>query len=210
MPFDFKKEFKSLYLPPRKPGLIDVPPIDYLTVNGQGDPNEENGEYKSALQVLYTLMYTIKMSKLSRRQIDGYFDFVVPPLEGLWQQPGSAVFDYSRKRELCWTAMLRLPEFVDESVLEWAKGEAAARKKLDCSPARIARIDEGLCVQLLHIGSYDSEPESIQRMTDFAREAGYRMDHSESRKHHEIYLSDPNKTPADRLRTVIRLPVAPV
>ncbi|MBQ7656374.1 MAG: GyrI-like domain-containing protein [Clostridia bacterium] len=208
MAFDFKKEYKQFYLPPQKPEIIDVPMMRFAAVRGQGDPNRDDGEYKQALAVLYAVCYTIKMSKLGDHRMDGYFDFVVPPLEGLWWQEDAIGVDYSRKEDFRWVSMIRLPDFVSEAEFQWAKEEAAQKKKMDCGRAELLSMEEGSCVQIMHLGSYDDEPESIQRMDAYAAAQGYRLDFSETRRHHEIYLSDPRKTAPDKLRTVIRHPVA--
>ncbi len=208
MAFDFKKEFKAFYLPPQKPEIIFIPRMQFAAVRGRGDPNREDGEYKQALAVLYAVCYTIKMSKMGDHRMEGYFDFVVPPLEGLWWQADTAGVDYSRKDDFEWVAMIRLPDFVTEAEFQWAKEEAANRKKLDCGRAALFCLEEGTCVQMLHVGSYDEEPASIRRMDEFAAAQGYRLDFSDTRRHHEIYLSDPRKTAPDKLRTVIRHPIA--
>lgn len=202
MPFDFKKEFKSLYQPKTTPEIITVPPITYAAVRGEGDPNEEGGAYKNALGVLYGILYTIKMSKRGERVIDGYFDFIVPPLEGFWENA-----EYSRKECFRWVSVLRLPDFVTEEVFEWAKAEAARKKKIDCSAAEMLVVDEGLCVQSMHIGGYDSEPQTVAAMDAFLAENGYANDFTDKRLHHEIYISDPNKCETEKLKTVIRHPI---
>lgn len=208
MAFDFKKEFKAFYLLPQKPEFISVPRMQFAAVRGQGDPNREDGEYKQALSMLYAVCYTVKMSKMGSHQMEGYFDFVVPPLEGLWRQASVDGVDYSRKDDFQWVSMIRLPDFVTEEGIRWAKDEAARKKKLDCGRVELFSLEEGLCAQILHLGSYDDEPASIQRMDEFVAAQGYRLDFTETRQHHEIYLSDPRKTAPDKLRTVIRHPIA--
>lgn len=209
MAFDYKKEFKEFYLPPRKPTLVDVPPMHYVAVRGQGDPNEEGGAYQQALQLLYALSYTIKMSPKSGEHIPGYFAYVVPPLEGFWSlAQGQTLFDPERKGELSWISCIRLPDFVTPEVFGWAKGEVARKKKLDCAGAEYLEVHEGLCVQCLHMGSYDTEPATIEAMHAYAQAQGCRIDLSRARLHHEIYLSDPRRVAPERLKTVIRLPVA--
>lgn len=208
MAFDFKKEYREFYLPPRQPQLVEIPEMRFIAVRGQGDPNAEDGEYKRALAVLYALAYTIKMSKMGGETPEGYFDFVVPPLEGLWRQEGAQGIDYSRKELFQWVAMLRLPDFVTAETLNWAKAEALRKKGLDCSGAELFTLSEGLCVQVMHLGPYDDEPATIRQMTDYAHAAGYRMDYSDGRLHHELYLSDPRRTAPEKLKTVIRLPIA--
>lgn len=207
MAFDFKKEYKALYQPKREPALIEVPKMQFLAVRGKGDPNEPDGDYSHALQMLYTAAYTLKMSKLTDHRIAGYFDYTVPPLEGLWQQAGGGAIDYSRKADFEWISLIRLPDFVAAEDIAWAKAEALRKKKLDCGKVEHLIYHEGLCVQCMHLGSYDSEPETMARMTAFLAENGLCEDHSETRRHHEIYLSDPRKTAPEKLKTVIRMPV---
>ncbi|MBO6302152.1 MAG: GyrI-like domain-containing protein [Ruminiclostridium sp.] len=208
MAFDYKKEFKEFYLPKSKPSIVDIPTMNYAAVRGKGDPNEPDGEYRRAVEILYGVSYTIKMSKKGDHRIDGYFDYVVPPLEGLWQQRGAEGMDYSRKNELEWTAMIRLPDFVTKDDLEWAVREASAKKKSDFSSAEFFTYTEGLCVQCMHTGSYDSEPGTVDMMNKYIEENGYVTDMSEVRRHHEIYLNDPRRTDADKLKTVIRHPIS--
>lgn len=207
--FDYKKEYKDLYQPSAKPSVTDVPEMIFIAVDGKGDPNTCE-EYKTALELLYGLSFTIKMSKLNGTQPEGYFEYVVPPLEGLWRQENTYGIDYSRKADFIWTSMIRQPEFVTPRVFEAAKAALAKKKPhLDVSKARLMKLTEGLCVQIMHKGPYDSEPESIEKLTRFAAENGYEQDFSESRLHHEIYLSDPRKCAPERLRTVIRHPIRP-
>lgn len=207
MAFDFKKEYKELYAPKKGPGIIEVPPITYVAVCGSGDPNEEDGAYQQAIAVLYAISYTIKMSKKGVRQIDGYVDFVVPPLEGFWWQEGIEGADYAHKETFNWTAVIRLPDFVTREVFDWAVQEATKKKKIDCSIAEYLQVDEGLCVQCLHVGSYDDEPATVEAMDAFARERGYVIDLSQDRRHHEIYLSDARKVAPEKLKTIIRHPI---
>ena len=207
MAFDFKKEYKEFYLPKAKPELVTVPPMNYIAVRGKGDPNEENGAYKQAIGLLYGVAYTIKMSKKGDHRIEGYFDFVVPPLEGFWWQEGVDGADYGRKEEFCWISVLRLPDFVTEADFAWAVEDATCRKKQDCSAAELLTVDEGLCVQALHTGPFESEPETIAFMDRFLAENGYVTDITDHRLHHEIYLSDARKTTPDRWRTILRHPV---
>lgn len=202
MSFDFKKEFKSLYQPKTTPEIIAVPPITYAAVRGEGDPNENDGAYKNAISVLYGILYTIKMSKRGDHTIDGYFDFVVPPLEGFWENG-----EYAHKERFRWISVLRLPDFVTAEVFEWAKAEAARKKKIDCSAAEMLTIDEGLCVQCMHIGSYDDEPQTVAQMDSFLSENGYANDFTAARLHHEIYISDPNKCAEEKRKTIIRHPI---
>ena len=207
MSFDFKKEYKEFYMPPKKPGIVRVPSMNYIAVRGKGDPNKEEGEYKESIGLLYGIAFTIKMSPKSGHQIDGYFPYVVPPLEGLWKQDGSA-FDPAHKEAFSWISMIRLPDFVKKEDFDWAVEEAAAKKKMDFSKAEFFTYGDGTCVQCMHIGSYDHEPETIKRMDGFAAEQGYRIDFSDKRFHHEIYLSDPRRAAEEKLRTVIRHPVS--
>ena len=209
MAFDFKKEYKELYAPKKGPGIIEVPPVTYVAVRGSGDPNEEGGAYQQAIAVLYAISYTIKMSKKGSRQIEGYTDFVVPPLEGFWWQDAAEGIDYAHKEAFNWIAVIRLPDFVTREVFGWAVEEAAAKKKIDCSIAEYLRVREGLCVQCLHVGSYDDEPAMVEAMDAFAREQGYEIDLSEERRHHEVYLSDARKVAADKLKTIVRHPIRP-
>lgn len=211
MAFDYKKEFKELYLPPEKPQIVTVPKMQFVAVRGKGNPNDEVGEYKAALAVLYAVSYTLKMSKMGDHRIEGYFDYVVPPLEGFWWQVknGAVVsgFDYSDKSSFNWLSVIRLPDFVTQKDFDWAKETAATKKGLDCSRAELLTLEEGECVQIMHTGSYDDEPETIKLMDDFALTNGYALDFSATRLHHEIYLSDPRKTSPEKLKTVIRHPV---
>lgn len=208
--FDYKKEYKEFYLPPKTPGIITIPEINYLSVQGKGDPNEPDGEYKAAIGMLYAIAFTIKMSDRGDHKMDGYFSYVVPPLEGLWKQAGSDTIDYARKEEFEWRAMIRLPEFVTREEFDWAVSEATNKKQSDFSKVTYFTYQEGLCVQCMHIGNYDDEPATIQKMKAFLAEQGYTEDLSEKRLHHEIYLSDPRRTAKERLRTVIRQPVRKV
>ncbi len=207
MAFDFKKEYKEFYMPGKKPMLVAVPPANYIAVRGQGDPNQEDGDYQQAIGILYAIAYTLKMSYKTDYRMDGFFEYVVPPLEGFWQQEGTIGVDYSRKEAFHWISVIRLPDFVQEKDFRWAVETAAKKKKLDCSTAEFLHIDEGLCVQILHQGSYDSEPESMALMDAFLQEQGYANDLGAERLHHEIYLSDPRKTPPEKWKTVIRHPV---
>lgn len=209
MPFDYKKEYREFYLPPKAPGLIRVPEMRFAAVRGQGDPNEEGGAYQRALSALYALCYTLKMSKLGDHRIEGYFDYVVPPLEGLWWQEGAETVDLSRKDALSWISMIRLPDFVREEDFRWAQTEAARKKGLDCSAAEYFAYDEGDCVQCLHVGPYEEEPATLAKMRAFAAQNGWRLDVGDARRHHEIYLSDPRRVAPEKRKTVLRLPVVP-
>lgn len=207
MAFDFKKEYKEFYLPKAKPELVTVPPMNYIAVRGKGDPNEENGAYKQAIGLLYGVAYTIKMSKKGDHRIEGYFDFVVPPLEGFWQQEGTVTIDYARKENFEWVSVIRLPDFVTKADFDWAVREATIKKKQDFSAVEFLTIEEGLCVQCMHTGPYDNEPETVAAMDAFLAENGYATDITDTRWHHEIYLSDVRKTAPEKLKTVIRHPI---
>lgn len=184
-----------------------MPPMNYVAVRGRGDPNEEGGAYKQAIAILYAVAYTLKMSKMGDHRIEGYYDFVVPPLEGFWRQEGITGVDYANKAAFHWTSVIRLPDFVTEEELRWAADEAKRKKGMDCSSAEFLTVDEGLCVQMLHVGPYDDEPASVERMDAFVREQGFENDLSETRLHHEIYLSDARKVAPEKWRTVIRHPI---
>lgn len=207
MAFDFKKEYKEFYLAKNKPQIVTVPPMNYIAVRGTGDPNEERGAYKAAIAVLYAVAYTIKMSKLGDHRIDGYYDFVVPPLEGFWWQDGVQGVDYTNKASFHWISVIRLPDFVTQEDFEWAVAEATRKKKLDCSIAEFMTIDEGKCVQIMHIGPYDDEPATVAVMDQYLGANGYENDFSLTRMHHEIYLSDARKIAPEKWKTVIRHPV---
>ncbi|MCD7929854.1 MAG: GyrI-like domain-containing protein [Clostridiales bacterium] len=208
MAFDYKKEYKEYYLPKKVPGIVTVPPMNFLAVRGNGDPNAEDGAYKASIGLLYGVAYTLKMSKKGGRAIKGYFDYVVPPLEGFWQQPGQdAGIDYSRKEDFRFISVIRLPDFVTKADFDWAVTEATRKKKTDFSPVEFLTYDEGLCVQCMHIGSYDEEPTTVHRMHEFMTEQGYELDISDQRLHHEIYLSDPRKTAPEKQKTVLRHPI---
>ena len=207
MAFDYKKEYKEFYLPKRKPEIVTVPKMNYIAVKGCGDPNKEDGEYKNSISILYALAFTIKMSKLTDYRIEGYFDYVVPPLEGFWWQQEVMQIDYSRKDAFQWISVIRLPDFVSEKDFNWAKQQVKTKKGIDCSNAQFLTIEEGLCVQIMHIGSYDDEPETITLMDKFIKENGYINDFSNTRMHHEIYLSDARRVAPEKLKTVIRHPI---
>lgn len=206
MAFDYKKEYKEFYLPSGKPEIVTLPPMNYIAFRGKGNPNDEEGEYKEGIALLYGIAYTLKMSKKGERRIEGYFDYVVPPLEGLWWIDGLNGMDYSRKEDLSFISMIRLPDFVSSSDFNWAKKEAERKKKMDFSRVEFFSYDEGLCVQMMHTGAYDDEPASIALMSEFIRENNLKEDYSE-RFHHEIYLSDPRKADQSKMKTVLRHPV---
>lgn len=207
MAYDFKKEQKELYRPGKRPAIIKVPPMNYLAVQGKGDPNAENGEYNQALQPLYGIAYTIKMSKKGDYQIPGYFDFVVPPLEGMWWQPGVQGVDYQHKEKFNFISLIRMPDFVTTDVFDWAIKTATEKKQTDFSKVEFKTIDEGLCAQILHVGPYDEEPATVEKLHEFIANNGFKLDINDHRHHHEIYLSDPRRTKPANLKTVLRLPV---
>ena len=207
MAFDYKKEYKEFYLPPKKPGLVEVPAMNFVAVRGQGDPNQEDGAYKEAMGLLYGIAFTIKMSKMGDHQIEGYFDYVVPPLEGLWWGKDGETIDYTHKEDFQWVSMIRLPDFVTKAHFDWAVEEAARKKKADFSKAEFFTYGEGLCVQCMHLGPYDDEPATLQKMEEFALKNGYMPALTGTRRHHEIYLSDARRTAPEKLKTVIRVPV---
>ena len=207
MAFDFKKEYKEFYMPKNKPEIVTIPRANYIAVRGKGDPNEEGGSYKKAMEVLYSVAYTLKMSYKTDHRIEGFFEYVVPPLEGFWWQEGVDGIDYSDKSTFCWISVIRLPDFITKSDFDWAVESASKKKKLDCSAAEFLPLDEGLCVQILHTGPYDDEPGTVALMDEYLAANGYANDFSDSRLHHEIYLSDARKTPPEKLRTVIRHPI---
>lgn len=208
MAFDFKKEYKELYLPKSKPSIIEVPKMNYIAVRGKGDPNDEDSEYKTTIGLLYGIAYTIKMSKMGDHQIAGYFDFVVPPLEGFWWQDGNNEgIDYARKDDFNFISAIRLPDFVTKADFDWAVVEATRKKKQDFSKVEFLTYDEGLVVQCLHLGSYDDEPTTISAMNQFISDNNCALDIKNPRYHHEIYLSDPRRCAPEKLKTVLRHPV---
>lgn len=207
MPYDFKKEHKELYAPKTKPEIITVPKANYIAVRGSGDPNEEGGAYQQAISVLYAVAYTLKMSYKSDYKIEGFYEYVVPPLEGLWWQGDSDTVDYADKSSFQWISLIRLPEFVTKENFAWAVGTASEKKKLDCSPAEFLTIEEGECVQILHKGPFDTEPVSVAAMQEYLEQKGYVEDISDTRRHHEIYLTDARKTPPEKWKTIIRHPI---
>ena len=207
MPFDYKKADKEFYLPSKTPGVITVPAMNFLAVRGQGDPNVVDGAYQQALRMLYAVAFTIKMSKLGQHKLAGYFDYVLPPLEGLWWQEGIQGVDYARKQDFQWISLIRLPEFATREVFTWAIQEASEKKQQDFSSVEFFSWREGLCVQCMHIGPYDDEPATIAAMNEYAAAQGYREDFCAGRYHHEIYLSDARRCKPERLKTVIRQPI---
>ncbi len=207
MAFDFKKEYKEFYMPKKQPEIVEVPKANYIAVRGTGDPNEEGGTYKQAIGVLYAVAYTLKMSYKTDHKIAGFFEYVVPPLEGFWWQEGVDGINYADKAAFKWISVIRLPDFITREDFDWAVETASKKKKLDCSSAEFLTIEEGLCVQIMHIGSFDSEPESVALMDKYLAENGCENDISESRLHHEIYLSDVRKSAPEKWKTVIRHPI---
>ena len=207
MAFDFKKEYKEFYMPKDKPEIVTVPKANYIAVRGTGNPNDEDGEYKLAVGVLYAIAYTLKMSHKTEYKMEGFFEYVVPPLEGFWWQEGIEGIDYSDKSTFCWISVIRLPDFVTKKDFEWAVQTATEKKKMDCSKAEFLPIDEGLCVQIMHHGPFDDEPETVAIMDAYIEENGYENDFSDAILHHEIYLSDARKVAPERWKTVIRHPI---
>ena len=207
MAFDFKKEYKDYYMPAIKPSIVTVPPMNYIAVRGKGDPNAEDGAYKQAISLLYGIAFTIKMSKMGDHRIEGYFDFVVPPLKGFWWQDGVQGIDYAHKERFQWISVIRLPDFVTKDNFDWAVAEAERKKKMDFSKAEFLTYDEGLCVQCMHIGPYDDEPITVEKMHRYMEEQGYTLDITDQRLHHEMYLSDVRKVALEKLKTVIRHPI---
>ena len=207
MAFDYKKEYKEFYMPKNKPSIVNIPKMNYIAVRGKGNPNEENGEYKKSIELLYSIAFTIKMSYKGDYKIDGYFEYVVPPLEGFWWQDGIKGMDYNKKEELNFISIIRLPDFVTEQDFKWAVDEAAKKKKIDFSKVEFLTYEEGLCVQCMHIGSDDDEPVTVRLMEDYARENGYEINITDTKFHHEIYLNDPRRCEADKLKTDIRHPI---
>lgn len=207
MTYDYRKEYKEFYMPKASPNIVQIPKMNYIAVRGEGNPNEEYGEYKKAIGLLYAIAYTLKMSYKGNHKIEGFFDYVVPPLEGFWWQDGKAKIDYSHKETFNWISIIRLPDFITKSDFEWAILEATKKKKQDFSTVEFLTYDEGLCVQCMHIGGYDSEPKTVELMHQFAEQNGFKLDINDKRRHHEIYLSDPRKADAAKLKTVIRHPI---
>ena len=207
MAFDYKKEYKEFYMPKKTPGIVEVPEMNYIAVRGKGNPNDENGAYQCTIGLLYGVAYTIKMSYKGTHKIDGFFEYVVPPLEGFWWQDHIKGMNYHRKDDLHFISIIRLPDFVSKADFDWAIEEATKKKKQDFSNVEFFTYDEGLCVQCMHLGSYDDEPATVEAMHRFADEQGYELDITDTRYHHEIYLSDPRKCDVSKLKTVIRHPI---
>ncbi len=207
MAFDFKKEYKEYYMPKNKPQIVNVPKANYIAVRGKGNPNEENGAYQNAIGVLYAVAYTLKMSYKTDYKIKGFFEYVVPPLEGFWWQENVDGVDYTDKSSFNWISVIRLPDFVTQKDFEWAVRAASEKKKTDCSMAEFLTVDEGLCVQIMHLGSFDDEPATVELMNEYIEQNGYVNDINASRLHHEIYLSDARKVAPEKWKTVIRHPI---
>lgn len=207
MAFDFKKEYKEFYMPKNKPEIVTVPKANYIAIRGKGDPNEVCGAYQQAISVLYAVAYTLKMSYKTDHKIEGFFEYVVPPLEGFWWQDGKDGIDYTDKASFNWISVIRLPEFITQKDFEWAVETATKKKKLDCSSAELMTIDEGLCVQIMHLGSFDDEPATIALIDEYLEKNGYVNDITKTRLHHEIYLSDARRVVPEKWKTVIRHPI---
>ena len=207
MAFDFKKEYKEFYMPKNKPEIVTVPKANYIAVRGKGNPNEIDGAYQQAISILYAVAYTLKMSYKTEHKIEGFFEYVVPPLEGFWWQDNVDGIDYADKAAFNWISVIRLPEFITQKDFEWAVETASEKKKLDCSSAEFLTVDEGLCVQIMHIGAFDDEPQTVALMDEYVAQNGYENDITESRLHHEIYLSDARKVAPEKWKTVIRHPI---
>lgn len=207
MAYNFKKEQKDLYNPGKRPMVIDVPAMNYIAVRGHRDPNAADSEYQQSIPLLYAVAYTIKMSKKGDHQIPGYFDFVVPPLEGYWWQEGVKGIDYDHKEKFSFISMIRMPDFVDQATFEWAVKEASVKKRLDLAKVEFLSQHEGLCVQALHVGPYDDEPATVKKLHELMADKGLQLDINDHRHHHEIYLSDPRRSQPEKLRTIIRIPV---
>lgn len=208
MAFDYKKEYKEFYMPKTVPAIADIPSMNYIAVSGKGNPNEADGEYQRALGILYAVAYTLKMSYKTDYRMEGFFEYVVPPLEGLWWTANEESCDFTDKEDFRWTAMIRVPDFVRAVDVDWAREEVRRKKGLDCTALGFMSLDEGLCAQIMHIGPYDSEPETLATLDEYISANGYRKDLSSTRRHHEIYLSDPRKCAPERIKTVLRIPIA--
>ena len=207
MAFDLKKEFKEYYQPKNKPEIVNIPSINYLAVRGSGDPNDETGDYKKALESLYAVAYTLRMSYKTDYKINGFYEYIVPPLEGFWWQDGTDGVNYADKTSFNWISVIRLPDFISGKDIEWAVRTATKKKKTDCSQVKFLTVNEGLCVQIMHIGPYDNESVTVKLMDDYLAQNGYENDLNSERMHHEIYLSDPRKCLPEKMKTVIRHPV---
>lgn len=207
MVFDYKKQYKEFYMPKNKPEIVKISPMNYVAVRGKGDPNVEGGDYQQAISILYSVAYTLKMSYKTDYKIEGFFQYVVPPLEGFWWQDGIKGIDYGNKDTFHWISVIRLPDFITEKDFAWAVQTATEKKKVDCSSAELLTIDEGLCVQIMHLGSFDLEPATVALMDEYLEEHGYVNDINEKRLHHEIYMSDARRVAPEKWKTVIRHPI---
>ena len=207
MAFDYKKEYKEFYMPKNKPEIVKIPPMNYVAVRGKGNPNVAGGDYQQAISILYAVAYTLKMSYKTGYKIEGFFEYVVPPLEGFWWQDNVTGFDYSNKDAFNWISVIRLPDFISKRDFDWAVQTATQKKKMDCSSAEFLTIDEGLCVQIMHLGSFDSEPATVALMENYLKEQGFVNDLNEQRLHHEIYMSDARRVAPEKWKTVIRHPI---
>ena len=207
MAFDFKKEYKEFYMPKEKPQIITVPEANYIAIRGKGDPNEEDGAYKKAIEILYAVAYTLKMSYKTDHKIEGFFEYVVPPLEGFWWQDDVDGVDYTDKSDFNWISVIRLPDFVKKDDFDWAVEMASKKKRIDCTRVEFMTINEGLCVQIMHIGSFDDELATVAVMDRYLAENGYVNDMNDERMHHEIYMSDARKVVPEKWKTVIRHPI---
>lgn len=210
MAFDFKKEYKEFYMPKNKPEIVDVPKVKYIAVRGKGNPNEEGSAYQQAVGVLYAVAYTLKMSYKTDYKMEGFFEYVVPPLEGFWWQDNIQGVDYNNKDSFNWIAVIRIPDFVTRKDIDWVVETASKKKKMDCSGVEFLEMEEGLCVQIMHIGPFDKEPETVARMDTYIQERGYENDLNDERLHHEIYMSDARKVAPEKWKTVIRHPIRKV
>ena len=210
MTFDFKKEYKEYYRPKNKPEIINIPQFNFIAIRGKGNPNEENGMYQQAIHILYAVAYTLKMSYKTEYKIKGFYEYVVPPLEGFWWQEDKKNVDYLHKEKFHWISVIRLPDFISKKDFDWAVERASIKKKIDCSKVEFSTFEEGLCVQMMHQGSFDEEETTVEIMNQYLQEKGYRNDFNKSRLHHEIYLSDARKVIPEKWKTVIRHPICKI
>lgn len=210
MTFDFKKEYKEYYRPKNKPEIINIPQFNFIAIRGKGNPNEENGMYQQAIHILYAVAYTLKMSYKTEYKIKGFYEYVVPPLEGFWWQEDKGNVDYLHKEKFHWISVIRLPDFISKKDFDWAVERVSIKKKVDCSKVEFFTFEEGLCIQMMHHGSFDEEETTIKIMNQYLQEKGYRNDFNKSRLHHEIYLSDARKVVPEKWKTVIRHPICKI
>ena len=210
MTFDFKKEYKEYYKPKNNPEIINIPQFNFIAVRGKGNPNEENGMYQQAISALYAVAYTLKMSYKTDYKIEGFYEYVVPPLEGFWWQEDEKNIDYLHKEKFRWISVIRLPDFISKNDFDWAVEKASTKKKIDCTKVEFFTFEEGLCVQMMHYGSFDEEEATVEIMNQYLQEKGYRNDFNKSRLHHEIYLSDARKVAPEKWKTVIRHPICKI